>query len=232
VLLTGKFSKMLRKLNQEYIDGKIRGPPSYFTRLKQGYALPPLKDYMDGYDSIFSLDMPLKTRETNFLILNRQVWTEQKAFCLCPEKGGGVDQNCKLCGDTENTEHLIFACPEYSAMVWETFASAGDKMVKALDPNPSMRINIHNIMYANPLRLSDGKTSRMFDMLICEIKKDIIYRKYLRSQTPGLNEIVYTPQRVSQHIEIVCNRLVSVRKYQGRSTDVIENFVYSLRENY
>jgi hypothetical protein len=132
VLLTGKFSKMFRKLNQKYIDGKIRGPPSYFTRLKQGFALPPLKDYIDGYNSIFSLDMPLKTRETNFLILNSQICSEQKAFYLCPEKGGGVDQNCKLCGDTENTEHLIFACPEYSAMVWETFASAGDKMVNPL----------------------------------------------------------------------------------------------------
>jgi hypothetical protein len=82
---------------------KIRGPPSYFTRLKQGFALSSLKDYMGGYDNIFTLDMPLKTRETNFLILKRQVWTEQKAFYLCPEKGGGIDQTCKLCGDTENT---------------------------------------------------------------------------------------------------------------------------------
>jgi hypothetical protein len=105
----------------------------------------------------------------------------------------------KLCGDTENTEHLIFACPEYSALIWENFASAGDCLVKKSDPNHSLRINIHNIMYANPLGLSDPKTSKVIDMLICEIKKDIIYRKYLRSQTPRLNEIIYTSQRVSTH---------------------------------
>jgi hypothetical protein len=59
---------------------------------------------MGGYDNIFKLDMPLKTKETNFLILNRQTWTEQRAFFLAPEREGGIDQNCKLCGDIENTD--------------------------------------------------------------------------------------------------------------------------------
>jgi hypothetical protein len=64
-------------------------------------------------------------------------------------------------------------------------------LVKNTDPNHSLRINIHNIMYANPLGLADSKTSKVLDMLI--------YRKYLRSQTRRLNEIIYTPQRVCQH---------------------------------
>jgi hypothetical protein len=81
---------------------------------------------------------------------------------------------------------LIFACPEYGALVWETFASAGDKMVKSLDPSHSVRINIHNIMYANPLGLSDGKTSRVLDMLICEIKKDIIINTFV-PKTPRVS---------------------------------------------
>jgi hypothetical protein len=40
VLLTGKFSRMFGKLNQKHIDSKIKGPPSYFTRLKQHCCQP------------------------------------------------------------------------------------------------------------------------------------------------------------------------------------------------
>jgi hypothetical protein len=70
------------------------------------------------------------------------------------------------------------------------------------------------------------------NILICEIKKDIIYRKYLHTQNPRLNNIIYTPQRVSQHIEIICNRLVSLRQYQGRSTDVYSSLVEIVQEMY
>jgi hypothetical protein len=63
-----------------------------------------------------------------------------------------------------------------------------------------MVFNIHNVMYAVPLRFSDPRISKALDILICEIKREIIYRKYLHSQNPCLNNIIYTPQRVSQHI--------------------------------
>jgi hypothetical protein len=33
----------------------------------------------------------LKTKVTSFVILNRQAWSEQKAFYLAPEKGARVD---------------------------------------------------------------------------------------------------------------------------------------------
>jgi hypothetical protein len=76
------------------------------------------------------------------------------------------------------------------------------------------------------------RVSKALDILICEIKKDIIYKTYLRTQNPRLNNIIYTPQRVSQHLEIICNRLVSLRQYQGRSTDVYGNLVEIIREIY
>jgi hypothetical protein len=87
-------------------------------------------------------------------------------------------------------------------------------------------------MYAVPLNTNPPKVSKALVILICEIKKDIIYRKYLRSQNPHLNNIMYTPQRISQHIEIICNRLVSLRQYQGRSTDVYGRLVETLREMF
>jgi hypothetical protein len=232
VIKTGKFSKIFSKLKQKEIDSKIKGPPSYFTRRAQGYSLPPLHIYMGGYDNLFKLDMPLKTKETSFLILNRQTWTEQKTFFLTPERGGGVDQNCKLCGEIENTEHLIFKCPEYSMIIWDVFYDMCNEMLRKEDPNKLLAFSINNVMYAVPLNANPPKVSNALDILICEIKKDIIYRKYLRSQNPRLNNIIYTPQRISQHIEIICNRLVSLRQYQGRSTDVYGKLVEILREMF
>jgi hypothetical protein len=187
---------------------------------------------MGGYDNIFKLDMPLKTKETSFLILNRQTWTEQKTFFLTPERGGGVDQSCKLCGEIENTEHLIFKCPEYSMIIWDVFYEMCNEMIRKDDPNKLLVFSINNVMYAVPLNVNPPKVSKALDILICEIKKDIIYRKYLRSQNPRLNNIIYTPQRISQHIEIICNRLVSLRQYQGRSIDVYGKLVEILREMF
>jgi hypothetical protein len=50
----------------------------------------------------------------------------------------------------------------------------------------------------------------------------------MQSESPY--EIIYTPQRDRQHIEIVCKLLVSLRNYQGRSTAIYEDFVEAFRE--
>jgi hypothetical protein len=68
----------------------------------------------------------MKTFETALLTLNRQIWTEQKAFFMARDKGGGGGgsmQNCRICGQRENTEHHIFKCPKYSAKISEELNS-------------------------------------------------------------------------------------------------------------
>jgi hypothetical protein len=107
-----------------------------------------------------------------------------------------VDQNCKLCGEIENTEHMIFNCLEYSGLIWEIFFKASNKMIGKSDPHRSLVFGMYNVMDAVPLKFSDSRESRALDKLICEIKREIIYRKYLRSQNPRLNNVIYTPQRV------------------------------------
>jgi hypothetical protein len=107
-----------------------------------------------------------------------------------------------------------------------------NEMLRKEDPNKLLAFSINNVMYAVPLKANSPKVSKALDILICEIKRDIIYRKYLRSQNPRLNNIIYTPQRISQHIELICNRLVSLRQYQGRSTEVYGNLVEILREMF
>jgi hypothetical protein len=105
-------------------------------------------------------------------------------------------------------------------------------MFRKDNPHRLLAFSINNVMYATPLNINPPKVSKALDILICEIKKDIIYRKYLCSQNPRLNNIMYTPQRISQHIEIICNRLVSLRQYQGRSTNVYGSLIEILREMF
>jgi hypothetical protein len=228
VLATTKFSRIFKKLKKKTIDAKIRGPPSYFTRLKQGVMLPTLHEYKKGYEAVFKADIPVRTREVSFNILNRQIWTEQKIFWAA--RGGEADQTCKLCGDIENTEHLIFGCQEYSMIIWEQFQKIGDYIVKKLDPGKSFVISIHNVMYSVPFSGIDPKIAKIMFHLSAEIKRDIIYRKFRRSMEPRLNEIIYNDQRVRQHIQIIAQKILSLKSYQGKSTkpvhDILEAIAY------
>jgi hypothetical protein len=117
-------------------------------------------------------------------------------------------------------------------IIWDVFYEMCNGMLRKEDPNKLLAFSINNVMYAVPLNANPPKVSNALDIRICKIKRDIIYRKFLRSQNPRLNNIIYTPQRISQHIEIICNRLVSLRHYQGRSTDVYGNLVDILREMF
>jgi hypothetical protein len=228
VLDTGKFSKIHKKLRKKIADARIKGPPSYFTRKNQNCVLPSLQDYKSGYDAVFRADMPVKTKEISFNILNRQIWTEQKIFWST--RGGEADQFCKLCGDLENTEHLIFGCQEYSAIIWEQIKGIGDFIVKKSDPSKNFALSIHNVMYSIPFTNIDPLVAKTMYILCAEIKRDIIYRKYRRSTTPRLNEIIYSVQRVRQHIQIIAHKILSLRKYQGKSTQPITDMLDALQD--
>jgi hypothetical protein len=216
-----------KKLRKKRADARIKGPPSYFTRKNQNCALPSLQEYKGGYDAVFRADMPVKTKEISFNILNRQIWTEQKISWTA--RGGEPDQYCKLCGDTENTEHLIFGCQEYSAIIWEQIKKMGDYLVKKSDPRKSFPLSIHNVMYSVPFTNIDPLVAKMMYILCAEIKRDIIYRKYRRSTTPRLNEIIYSVQRVRQHIQIIAHKILSLRKYQGKSTQTCNDILDALQ---
>ena len=59
--------------------------------------------------------MPSKTKETAFQVLNRTIWTNNKAH----KSGLREDSECDYCGEEETMEHLLHNCDNYSATVWE-----------------------------------------------------------------------------------------------------------------
>jgi hypothetical protein len=77
-----KLSQLHRRMHRKHVDGMLPGPPAYFTRRKDGIPVPPLVDFMKGYDTLFKLNIPSKTLETSFLLLNRQIWTKQASLWM------------------------------------------------------------------------------------------------------------------------------------------------------
>ena len=116
ILKKGKFSHFYRKIKRQEHESAINCPPSYKTRIKDGYAVPPLAEYMKGYKRIFKLDLPTKTIENSYNLLQRQNWTNQKEHWKTPARGEESCNQCTLCGGVENIMHLLFECPEYSEL--------------------------------------------------------------------------------------------------------------------
>ncbi len=73
-----KFSGLYRKLHRNGRDAFLPRPPAYFTRRWDGIPVPSLELFMTGYKNLFKMDIPSKTLENSYLVMNRQVWTNEK----------------------------------------------------------------------------------------------------------------------------------------------------------
>ncbi len=78
------------------------------------------------------MDIPSKTLENSYLVMNRQIWTNEKSF-LSRQRGmeERVNDNCKLCEQKENTMHLLFECKKYSELLWALTESIVKEAIRA-----------------------------------------------------------------------------------------------------
>ena len=101
MLERSKWSRLYRKVNRKSIDQGIAGPPSFFTRRRDGIPVPTLDKFMQGYTNIFKMRLSSKTLENSFLVMNRQVWTNQKQHLSTVQNeniGEAVSDRCGFCG--------------------------------------------------------------------------------------------------------------------------------------
>lgn len=145
-----KYSKIVRILSSQKVNQSLPGPPSYFTRRREGYPLPPLEEFMRGYQNIMSLDIPSKTKETAFLIMNRQIWTSKKGSLVNANRGieGGRGE-CSLCAQIENTQHLLMECEAYSSKIWEILSKTINEL-KIHKGHAQLKLHTYNVMYHIP----------------------------------------------------------------------------------
>ena len=214
-----KLSKLYRSLKLQQEDRLLPGPPSFFTRRKDGYSLPPLHVYMAGYKTCMSLDMPSKTKEVTFNTLNRQIWTNQKGHFMAVNRGEEQSSKCVLCDKTENTMHLLFECEKYSELVWYHMT----RLIQQLYSNPNIVIHAYNVMYCVANMSVPQKHRSDFQVLIEETKRDIIRRHFLRIQTPSLSKVKYNKQKILAHIILTCNKIILSRQLLRKNTQLFKN---------
>ena len=99
-----------RKMSKELQRKSIQKAPAYNTRLRDDVYVPDETTYVEAYKIVDCSYLPTKTRETAFQILNRTIWTKNKAN----KSGMAADPHCERCSEVETMEHLIYGCPHYS----------------------------------------------------------------------------------------------------------------------
>jgi hypothetical protein len=160
-------------------------PPAYRTRERDNVYLPERQTFLDAFHV---LNLPLlssKTKETAFQILNRNIWTNSKAF-----KSGLADSpTCHRCEEVETMEHLLYLCPNYSARLWIEFGHTFTETLRNFTGNYVARIEFtpKEIIYNKPhptigVQLTERQVRIGVLTLVQEIKRDIIYRRMQLTQ--------------------------------------------------
>jgi hypothetical protein len=209
-------SRRYRIKNREILDTAIGVAPSYQTRIRDGLAVrPSQRDFTNAYNIIRLPTITSKTRETAFQILNRTIWTNNKAF----KSRLRPDPYCERCKNVETMEHLLCECEYYSEPLWNKLAESLTKLLNdvSVDEVPRVELGQTNIIFNIPhpsllLHIHDKTSRNAILLLIQEVKRDIIYR---RMNLPPSAQQVTDPRRLAAHIDSTIRRLRSYFQYIG-----------------
>jgi hypothetical protein len=190
-------------------------PPSYATRQRDGLALPRRDTFLNAYKVLSLSLLPSKTKETIFQVLNRTVWTQNKAF----KSGMAADATCFRCDETETTEHLLYGCENYSAKIW---ALAGRVLMLVISRHsgdfiPRIELTPLVIIFNKPhpsilLHVPDGTTRKVLILFLQEVKRDIIFRRAQLSEPRRREEL---QSRIHAHLLSVITKIQVLLEDQG-----------------
>jgi hypothetical protein len=95
-----------KKQQQHLLHKAIQVPLSYLTCQRDGIILPQRITLLNAYKVLSMSLLPSKTKETVFQVLNRTIWTQNKAY----KSGLAPDACCLRCEETETMQHLLYSC--------------------------------------------------------------------------------------------------------------------------
>jgi hypothetical protein len=213
--LDKNLSQIFKQQQRYKLHKTIQVPPSYTTRQWDGITLPQRATFINAYKVLHLSLLPSKTKETVFQILNRTIWTQNKAF----KSGRATDARCLRCEEIETMEHLLYCCEHYSAKIWDL---AGKSLTLALSHHsgeyiPAVVLTPLEIVFNKPhpsilLHVPDATTRKVLILFLQEIKRDIIYR-HAQLQEPRRREELHL--RIQAHLVSVVNKISSLLEYQG-----------------
>jgi hypothetical protein len=228
----GTFSHINRKLYKEALQEEIKAPPSYYTRQKDRLPLPPLTDYCQAYSNIMTNSTASTTAITfSFAVLNRTVWTAKKQ-ALSGNAGGNRQEeeldsgHCTLCGEMEDTAHILVNCNNYSYRAWERVNTIITTACRALNPESGrISLTFNNIMYHTNILSLPQPYKKQVTAFILEFKRDIYVRRTERCTGENGERWAgrtYTDQRIDIHIFMACDRVIQMTKYRGKTAALLE----------
>jgi hypothetical protein len=191
------------------------------TRERDGVYVPEWQTFKDAFRVLSLPFMSSKTRETAFQILNRTIWTNNKAF----KSGMCTSPQCFRCDEIETMKHLLCLCPNYAEKIWFEFGHLLTRTITQFSNEYTARIERtqKEIILNKPhpaimLRISDPLVRNSILVLVKEIKCDIIFRR-MQLQEPLRQEVLRI--RVYAHLLSCIRKLTSLLEYQG----VVQNNV-------
>jgi hypothetical protein len=221
------FSRRYRIKNREILDTEIGVAPSYRTRIRDGLAVrPSQRDFTNAYTILRLPLITSKTRETAFQILNRTIWTNNKAH----KSRLRGDPYCERCKKIETMEHLLSECEYYSEPLWGKLAESLTMLLRnsSNEEVPRLEIGQINVIFNIPhqsllLHIKDKASRNAILLLIQEIKRDLIYR---RMNLPPSASQVTDSRRLAAHLDSTIRRLRSYLQYIGlqkfkKATDML-----------
>jgi hypothetical protein len=209
-------SSFNKKALRKELDEKINIAPAYQTRIRDEVYVPDGSTFKDAYKVLQLGMLSSKTKETIFQVLNRTIWTNNKAF-----KSHMRDSpDCERCGLEETMEHLLYECEHYSSLVWAELGQLLTAVFTVLRGEHVSRIELtpKEIVYNKPhpsvlLFLQDSSDQKLTILIMQEVKRDIVFRRMNMPQRP---EEVTPLVRVQAHIHSVLTKLKSLLAYQGK----------------
>ncbi len=113
--------------------------------------------------------------------MNRQIWTNQKRHLSTANAEEQASTLCALCGEVENTMHLLFEFARCSEPLWELVGEPITALIRQASPTAqAYRIHaysaIYNIYNGQVPRQHAGQVMAWFQ----EVKRDLIYSRFKR----------------------------------------------------
>jgi hypothetical protein len=195
---------ILKKKFEEKMNELKPIAPSYNTRIKDKvFALQDVKIFKNAYR--VSMKFPLSTiyKTFNIQILNRTLYTSQKAIKW---KIPGETGHCVKCSENEDTSHLLIDCDKYAYPLWVELNSS----LKSISPQPLSDISWLNIIYHKNLNGLDHEKMKQL-LILMQIVKYGIYSKRAK-------KIIYSSVRLRAHLIIYCNRAIDLHSYIGKTS--------------
>jgi hypothetical protein len=215
--------KHLSIINKEIVaklhTDRIGTAPAYQTRIRDDVYRPDRDTFHAAYKILELPDIPSKTKEIAFEVLNRTIWTNNKAF----KSDMAPSPNCDRCEATETMEHLLYECEHYSALLWAEYGTALTGALRETTGRAVAQIQLtpREIVFNAPhpsilLHTDSTPTRQAICLLVQEIKRGIVYK---RMNITGRRGAPAPLVKILAHLLSIHTKVRSFLAYQGVMTN-------------